>query len=67
MLQNTSHQERKNTLTADGFIIVSVAPYSEPTSKLSLEGTVTVIVVPTVVVSVIVAVVFVLLFICCCQ
>ena len=67
MLQNTSHQERKNTLTVDGFIIVSVAPYSEPASKLSLEGTVASIVVPIVVVTVIVAVVLVLLFMCCCK
>eukprot|EP00731_Ephydatia_muelleri_P017110 Em0010g208a len=59
--------ERKNTLAAGGFIIVSVAPYSEPASELSLEGTVAVIVVPTVVGSVIVAVVLVLLFMCCCQ
>ena len=67
MLQNTFHQERKNTLAAGGFIIVSVAPYSEPASELSLEGTVAVIVLPTVVGSVILAVVLVLLFKCCCK
>eukprot|EP00731_Ephydatia_muelleri_P017120 Em0010g218a len=59
--------ESNKTLAMDGFIIVIVAPYSEPASQLSLEGTVAVIVVPTVVVSVIVAVVLVLLFICYCK
>eukprot|EP00731_Ephydatia_muelleri_P017116 Em0010g214a len=42
-------------------------PYSEPASKLSLEGTVAGTVVPIVIVSVIAAVVFVLLFMCCCK
>ena len=51
----------------DGFVIVSVVPYSEPASKLSLEGTVAAIVVPIIVMVVILAVILVLVFFCCCQ
>ena len=45
----------------NGFVVASVAPFSEPASTLSLEGTIAAIVVPVVAVAMIALVVSALL------